>query len=100
MLRQQPANSPSSFFATHIKAAQATLTCGSTIDAPYGQEVIAGKNAKERLAFFRKCIRSGQPFFFRSPDKTEALLLALGEKFLNGRRWPLTDLDDRNHGFL
>ena len=67
------------------------------IDATYCQESLLFKDGKERLTFFRKCIRSRQPFFLRARDKTEALLLAFGEKFFDGRRRPLTDLDDRRH---
>lgn len=94
MPHQLPAYSPSSFVAAHIEAAQTAVALRFTIDAAYCQQAFLCKNGKERLAFYRKCIRSRQPLFLRAPDKTKALLFAFGEKSFDGRRRPLADLDD------
>ncbi|SPE60042.1 hypothetical protein SBV1_370026 [Verrucomicrobia bacterium] len=92
-----PADSFSSFLAAHIETAQTTLPIGFTVNAANCQKARFVKNGKERFAFLRKGIGSGEPFFLRTPDKTKALLLAFGEKSFDWRRRPLTDLDDRGH---
>jgi len=97
VLHQLPANALPSSLAPHIKPAQPTATPRLTVDAANRHEALPGKNAKERLPFLRKPIRSRPPFVLRAPDKAKALPLALGEQLFDRRRRPLMDLDDRVH---